>query len=94
MKPHQSQSSPLQTNGKRKETKPPKRIYELHGPCGKLYAQARTPDQARGVYLANFPELPRDLECIAIAGESVLPTKPYCVIQGKRNRPTVIKRFP
>jgi len=95
LKPQQSQSSPLKANiSEGDKKKPPKRIYELLGPCGKLFAQARTADQARGVYLAAFPILPRNLECIEVTGVTHEPIAPYHVIAHKRNRPVVTRRFP
>lgn len=90
-----SQASPLQATAQEgKSKKPPKRVFELLGPCGKIFAQARTPDQAKGVYLAAFPELPRDLECVLVMSATLSPTCPYHIIQSKRKGPNVIRRFP
>jgi len=80
--------------GSKDSSLPAKRVFELSGPCGKLFAQARTPDQARGVYLAKFPHLPRNLESISITSETSKPKAPYSVIQSKGKYPKVIERFP
>ncbi|MEI6170047.1 MAG: hypothetical protein WCP56_03560 [Candidatus Saccharibacteria bacterium] len=90
-------SQPRQTRADettRKSDKPRKCVFELQGPCGKFFAQARTPDQARGVYLAAFPVLPRNLECITVTAVTHEPIAPYHVITHKRNRPVVTRRFP
>ena len=94
MKSRQSQASPKNEHEGKARNKPSKRVFELVGPCGKLFAQARTPDQARGVYLAKFPHLPRNLESILVAGETHNPQNPYSVIQSKGKCPLVITRFP
>ena len=49
---------------------------------------------ARGVYLAAFPVLPRNLECITVTAVTHEPIAPYHVITHKRNRPVVTRRFP
>lgn len=71
-----------------------KRIYELSGPCGRLFAQGRTPDQARGVYLARFPDLPRDLNIIVVINELVRPIGPYCVLHRRGRRAVALVRYP
>ena len=80
---------------KAKNLHSPKLIYEVAGPCGRMLVQARTPDQARGMYLAACPRLPRELGSIEIIRLVDKPTKPYLIIQHKRrNRPIVTLRFP
>lgn len=79
---------------RRHERNPNKSVFELLGPCGKLLAQAKTPDQARGVYLAAFPAIPRDLGSILVLSEVYEPEDPYVVIQHKRNRPKISRRYP
>ena len=79
---------------RRHERNPNKSVFELLGPCGRLLAQAKTPDQARGVYLAAFPAIPRDLGSILVLCEVCEPEDPYVVIQHKRNRPKISRRYP
>ena len=79
---------------RRLERNPEKSVFELLGPCGRLLAQAKTPDQARGVYLAAFPAIPRDLGSILVVCEVPEPEDPYVVIQHKRNRPKISRRYP
>ena len=95
LKRSKSQASPLQaTSQERKRKKPPKLVFELLGPCGKFFAQARTADQAKGVYLAAFPALPRDLECVYVKSIYLKPICPYHIIQSKRKGPCVALRYP
>ena len=78
-----------------KEPLPPKLVFEITGPCGRMFVQARTHDQARGVYLAACPSLPRELGCVEIIRLVDEPIDPYLIIQHKRRkRPAVTKRFP
>ena len=95
--PRASQSQIDRTSNKKSEKEPraPKLVFEITGPCGRMLVQARTPDQARGVYLAACPSLPRELECVEIIGLVDEPTDPYLIIQHKRRkRPVVALRFP
>lgn len=71
-----------------------KSIYELVGPCGRLLAQGRTPDQARGVYLARFPAIPHDLDTILVMAEHDQPTGPYCVLHRHGRNAVATVRFP
>jgi hypothetical protein len=71
-----------------------KRVYELIGPCGRLLAQGRTPDQARGVYLARFPSLPRDLDIIQVVAKLSNPTEPYCVLHRCGRLAVAVVRYP
>lgn len=92
-----NQSQADRTSNKKFEKEPRglKLVFEVTGPCGPEFVQARTPDQARGVYLAAYPSLPRELGCIDVIGQIDEPTDPYLVIQHKRRkRPVVAVRFP
>lgn len=71
-----------------------KSIYELSGPCGRLLAQGRTPDQARGVYLARFKSLPRDLNIIQVIAELAIPDGPYCVLHRYGRHAVAVVRNP
>lgn len=95
--PRTAKSQKARTSNKKSEKEPlaPKLVFEITGPCGRMFVQARTPDQARGVYLAACPSLPRELGCVEIIGLVDEPTDPYLIIQHKRRkRPAVALRFP
>ncbi len=94
MKPREPKPSTKDQYPKEAKGKPSRRIFLLQGPCGELYAQARSPDQARGVYLVVFPGLPRDLGNIIVMGEITEPCNPYAIIVKKRHRVSVLYRQP
>lgn len=92
MKPGESQANPAvepRTPERRR-----KHIYELIGPCGRLLAQGRNPDQAKGVYLARFQALPRDLELVRVVAELASPTGPYCVLHRRGRMAVAAVRYP
>lgn len=69
-------------------------IYELLGPHGKIFAQGRTADQARGVYLIRFPYMPRDLDLVQVVRELVQPTDPYYMVRRRGRIATIAIRYP
>lgn len=92
MKPGESPANPAVEP--RTPERRSKRIYELFGPCGSLLAQGRTPDQARGVYLARFPALPHDLDIVQVVAELARPTGPYCVLHRHGGLAVAAVRYP